>query len=124
MAFFVGELNQISALYQARSTVVFSPPVTPENYPILFNFTEQPLSQDIHHEAVEKVQANHHEATQPPPEPPDDQDVDQLSVQGGRPRRFPRVDYEALDKYGCQGTGQEGRWRERRDRERRGAPDK
>ena len=88
---------------------MFSPPVTPENYPILFNFLNQPHSQDD----VDVLEANQHDVAQPPPEPPDDE----------RTRRFPRVDYQALHEHGGQEGGFQGGWRGRRDRERRGAPE-
>ena len=79
-----------------------------------------------HDAAAEVVQVHspEDEVPQPPPKPPDDDKMaDEVSLQGQRPRRFPRVDYEALHEYGGQGRGQQGGLRGRRDRERRGAPE-
>ena len=70
---------------------VFSPPLTPENDPILFNFADQPHSQDIHHDVVEVNLPDYHEVTQPPPIPPDDHAV-----------------HQALHEYGGQEEGYKG----------------
>ena len=101
---------------------VFSPPVTPENYPILFNFLNQPHSPIVPLYDVDVMGVNQHDVVQPPPEPPDDSIV-QFTLQDERPRRFPRVDYQALHEHGGREGGVQGGWRGRRDRERRGAPE-
>ena len=84
---------------------VFSPPVTPENYPILFSFLNQTHSEAAPRDGVDVIEANQHDAVQPPPEPPDEQAIDQFHFHDQRPRRFPRVDYQALHEYGGQKEG-------------------
>ena len=119
----IDQLPSIEDNLDSTIDEVFSPAVTRDNYPILFNFAAQPISQVIQHDAAEVIQADHHETVQPPPEPPDYQAADQVNFQGRRPRRFPRVDYEALNEYGVQGRRLQGGLGGRRDRERRGAPE-
>ena len=66
------------------------------------------------------MEANQNDFVQPPP---DEQPIDQFNLHDERPRRFPRVDYQALHEHGNQEGGFQGGWRGRRDRERRGAPE-
>ena len=100
------ELCSLEENLGAFDDEVFSPPLTPENDPVLFNFANQPHSQDIHHDAVEVIQADYHEVDQPSLTPPDD-----------------RATHQALHEYGGQRRRLQGGLRGRRDRERRGAPD-
>ena len=117
----IEELPSIEAnLDDAYTEEVFSPSVSQENYPILFNFVDIPQSQ-IDYDA-DKEEAPQLEVVQPPPKPNDTTDTHNTPYEG-RSRRFPRVDYAALHEYGRHETGQQGGPRERRDRECRGAPD-
>ena len=61
----IEELCSLKENFGAFDDEVFSPPLTPENDPVLFNFANQPHSQDIHHDAVEVIQAEYHEIDQP-----------------------------------------------------------
>ena len=88
---------------------VFSPPVTLINYPILFNFLNQPHSQAVHHDDVEVMKANQHDVVvQPPPEPPDE---------------HAELTSRLCTSMKVKKEGIRGSWREIGDRERRGAPD-
>ena len=99
---------------------MFSPSVSQENYPILFNFVDIPPSQ-IDYDA-DKEEAPQLEVVQPPPKPNETTDTHNTPYEG-RSRRFPRVDYAALHEYGRQGRRQQGGLGERGDRECRGAPE-
>ena len=46
---------------------VLSSPLTPENYPVLFSFLNQPHSQNTHLNADKVIQADYHEVAQPSP---------------------------------------------------------
>ena len=61
----IEELSSLEENLGAFDDEVLSPPLTPENDPVLFNFANQPHSQDIHHDAVEVIQAEYHEVDQP-----------------------------------------------------------
>ena len=88
---------------------VFSPPVTLINYPILFNFLNQPHSQAVPHDDVEVMKANQHDVVvQPPPEPPDE---------------YAELTSRLCTSMKVKKEGIRGSWREIGDRERRGAPD-
>ena len=85
-------------------------PVTPANYPILFNLLEplQPNPAEHLHVADDQV-------APVPPRPPDDPMADDPMVDDpmvddpmvddpvGRPRRFPRINYQSLNEFGKQG---------------------
>ena len=95
-----------------------------ENSPILLNFTDQPLSsQDLHHDAVEVLQADYHETIQPPSEPPDDQAVLPSQFAGTTAPPLPKSAPCNFWSVWRSRRGPAGAMGGERDRERRGAPD-
>ena len=95
---------------------VFSPAVTPENYPLMFNLLKTPAIQTVPHADTADKIIEQVEPVPIPPHPPDDQQGQPLHPdnqqdrplhpddQHGRPQRHPRVDYQSLHEYGRSGA--------------------